>query len=139
VFIDINRQNGTQSAANGIRMPLAAVHAVVRNGNYAVTMFFAISGFLITSITRRRWGSLGAIDARAFYVSRLARIIPCLVLLLAVVNGLAAAGVPIFTNHAPQGTLVSLRLVDLAAPQMAHSASKLTVLSSGHSSSTTMP
>ncbi|HHT9035473.1 acyltransferase family protein, partial [Staphylococcus lugdunensis] len=25
------------------------IHAIVRNGNYGVTMFFAISGYLITS------------------------------------------------------------------------------------------
>ncbi|MFP3711782.1 acyltransferase, partial [Paraburkholderia sp. SIMBA_009] len=71
-----------------------AVHAVVRNGNYGVTMFFAISGYLITSNARRRWGSLGAIDVRTFYISRIARIVPCLLLLLALVNALAAAGVP---------------------------------------------
>jgi hypothetical protein len=92
-----------------------AVHAIVRNGNYGVTMFFAISGYLITSNARRRWGSLGALDVRAFYVSRIARIVPCLLLLLALVNGLAVAGVPIFTNHAPQGIAVSYWLVNLAS------------------------
>ncbi|AOJ88554.1 acyltransferase [Burkholderia sp. MSMB0856] len=92
-----------------------AVHAVVRNGNYGVTMFFVISGYLITSNARRRWGSLGAMDVRAFYVSRIARIVPCLLLLLALVNGLAAAGVPIFANHAPQGVAVSFWLVNLAS------------------------
>ncbi|KVL40280.1 acyltransferase family protein [Burkholderia sp. MSMB1835] len=91
------------------------VHAIVRNGNYGVTMFFAISGYLITSNTRRRWGSLGTLDVRAFYVSRIARIVPCLLLLLALVNGLAAAGVPIFANHAPQGVAVSYWLVNLAS------------------------
>ncbi|WP_105133612.1 acyltransferase family protein [Burkholderia sp. BE12] len=91
------------------------IHAIVRNGNYGVTMFFAISGYLITSNARRRWGSLGALDVRAFYVSRIARIVPCLLLLLALVNGLAAAGVPIFMNHAPQGVAVSYWLVNLAS------------------------
>ncbi|MET3212889.1 UNVERIFIED_ORG: peptidoglycan/LPS O-acetylase OafA/YrhL [Burkholderia territorii] len=91
------------------------IHAIVRNGNYGVTMFFAISGYLIASNARRRWGSLGALDVRAFYVSRVARIVPCLLLLLALVNGLAAAGVPIFTNHAPQGIAVSYWLVNLAS------------------------
>lgn len=91
------------------------IHAIVRNGNYGVTMFFVISGYLITSNARRRWGSLGALDVRAFYVSRIARIVPCLLLLLALVDGLAAAGVPIFTNHAPQGIAVSYWLVNLAS------------------------
>ncbi|MPV59516.1 acyltransferase [Burkholderia sp. HI2761] len=91
------------------------IHAIVRNGNYGVTMFFAISGYLITSNARRRWGSLGALDVHAFYVSRIARIVPCLLLLLALVNGLAAAGAPIFMNHAPQGVAVSYWLVNLAS------------------------
>jgi peptidoglycan/LPS O-acetylase OafA/YrhL len=92
-----------------------AVHAVVRNGNYGVTMFFVISGYLITSNALRRWGSLGAIDVRTFYVSRIARIMPCLLLVLALVNGLAAASVPIFRNHAPLGVPVSFWLVNLAS------------------------
>jgi peptidoglycan/LPS O-acetylase OafA/YrhL len=32
-----------------------AVRAVARNGNYGVTMFFVISGYLITSNADRRW------------------------------------------------------------------------------------
>ncbi|AOI62047.1 acyltransferase family protein [Burkholderia diffusa] len=92
-----------------------AVHAVVRNGNYGVTMFFVISGYLITSNARRRWGCLAAIDARTFYVSRIARIMPCLLLLLVLVNGLAAAGVPMFSNHAPLGVPVSFWLVNFAS------------------------
>jgi peptidoglycan/LPS O-acetylase OafA/YrhL len=92
-----------------------AVHAVVRNGNYGVTMFFVISGYLITSNAQRRWGRLSAIDIRTFYVLRIARIVPCLLLLLVLVNGLAAAGVPIFRNHAPQGVPVSFWLVNLAS------------------------
>ncbi|KLU24026.1 acyltransferase [Caballeronia mineralivorans PML1(12)] len=92
-----------------------AVHAVVRNGNYGVTMFFVISGYLITSNARRRWGRLSAINARTFYVSRIARIMPCLLLLLVLVNALAVASVPIFRNHAPLGVPVSFWLVNLAS------------------------
>ena len=33
------------------------VRAVVRNGNYGVTIFFVVSGFLITSNAMQRWGS----------------------------------------------------------------------------------
>ena len=43
--------------------------AVARNGNYGVTMFFVISGYLITTNADRRWSKLGSIDARAFYGS----------------------------------------------------------------------
>jgi peptidoglycan/LPS O-acetylase OafA/YrhL len=69
-----------------------AVRAVARNGNYGVTMFFVISGFLITSNAKRRWGALDSVKVREFYGMRVARIIPCLLLLLAVVNVLAWAG-----------------------------------------------
>ena len=71
-----------------------AVRAVTRNGNYGVTIFFVVSGFLITSNALRRYGSLAAIDIRAFYVQRAARILPPLLLALAVIVLLGLAGVP---------------------------------------------
>jgi peptidoglycan/LPS O-acetylase OafA/YrhL len=92
-----------------------AIHAIVRNGNYGVTMFFVISGYLITSNADRRWPGLGAMNARAFYGLRIARIIPCLLLLLIAVNLLALGGVAIFQNHAPEGTPVSFWIVNLAS------------------------
>lgn len=75
------------------------VHRIARNGNYGVTMFFAISGFLITSNALSRWGSLGAVGIGAFYRRRAARIVPTLVLLVAVVNVLGMAGLPMFANQ----------------------------------------
>jgi peptidoglycan/LPS O-acetylase OafA/YrhL len=92
-----------------------AVRAVVRNGNYGVTMFFVISGYLITTNADRRWSGLGNIDTWTFYGLRIARIVPCLLLLLVAVNALASIGVPIFQNHAPTGTSVSFWLVNLAS------------------------
>lgn len=85
--------------------PLAApfgpgpVRALVVNGNYAVTMFFAVSGFLITDHTlRRSGGRLAGIDLRAFYVLRASRILPPLVLALTVIVALGCLGVPSFGN-----------------------------------------
>ncbi|HVZ10078.1 acyltransferase family protein [Rhodopila sp.] len=92
-----------------------AVRALARNGNYGVTMFFVISGYLITSNADRRWVGLARINARSFYGLRIARILPCLLLLLLIVNLLAVAGVPIFQNHAPTGTVVSFWVVNLAS------------------------
>lgn len=92
-----------------------AVRAVARNGNYGVTIFFVISGYLITANAIRRWSELGHVDVRVFYSLRIARIIPCLLLLLAVVNALALAGIAIFQNHSPAGTPVSFWLVNLAS------------------------
>ncbi len=51
-------------------------------------MFFVISGYLITSTTMRRYGSLAQADVPSFYAFRFARIVPCLVLALALIVGL---------------------------------------------------
>ena len=91
------------------------VRAVCRNGNYGVTMFFAVSGYLITSNALRRWGSLRKVRPVAFYRLRIARILPCLLLLLAVVNLLGWSGPPIFANHPENGPPVSFLQADLAA------------------------
>lgn len=91
------------------------VRAVARNGNYGVTVFFVVSGYLITSNTERRWASLAHVGARAFYTLRAARILPCLLLLLAMVNLLAAGGVAIFQNRPQGGEPVSFWLVNFAS------------------------
>ena len=92
-----------------------AVRAVVRNGNYGVTMFFVVSGYLITSNANRRWPDLGRIDLRGFYALRIARIAPCLLLLLGVADGLALSGMSVFQDHAAPGSPVPLWVVNLAA------------------------
>lgn len=89
--------------------------SIFRNGNYAVTMFFAISGYLITSNARKRWGSLRDVHALTFYRFRAARIFPCLILLVLSVNLLALSGVGIFQNHSEFGGPVSWWFVDLAS------------------------
>jgi peptidoglycan/LPS O-acetylase OafA/YrhL len=76
--------------ANLLPKPLARV--VFWIGYYAVIVFFVISGILITSLSLRRWSSLGRIDVRAFYAMRFARIVPCLVALLLVLSALHLAG-----------------------------------------------
>jgi peptidoglycan/LPS O-acetylase OafA/YrhL len=78
-------------------------------------MFFVISGYLITVNAFRRWSELRHVNVRVFYVLRIARIVPCLLLLLAVVNALALAGIAIFQNHSPAGVPVSLWLLNLAS------------------------
>jgi len=60
-------------------------------------MFFVVSGFLITSLSLRRWGSLDRVPIAPFYRLRAARILPCLLLLLAVLSVLHLAEVPGFT------------------------------------------
>ncbi|MEQ5842425.1 acyltransferase [Paraburkholderia acidicola] len=75
-----------------------AIKAVARNGNYGVTMFFAVSGYLITSTSVKRFGSLGEIRPAAFYRFRASRILPCLVLVLIVIVALGSLGMRSFVN-----------------------------------------
>nr|WP_314072452.1 acyltransferase [uncultured Roseococcus sp.] len=84
-------------------LPEDAIQAVARNGNYGVTMFFVISGYLITGTTLRRHGELGKVDLWSFYAFRFARIMPGLVLALLIILGLGLAGQPAFMNIAKPG------------------------------------
>jgi peptidoglycan/LPS O-acetylase OafA/YrhL len=80
-----------------------------RNGNYGVTIFFVVSGFLITSMSLSRFGQLRDVSLRAFYSFRFARIFPNLALVLAVVVPLGLGGVRFFANNpgtASMGTTV---------------------------------
>lgn len=75
------------------------------SGYEAVFVFFVVSGFLIASHTVARWGSLADIDMRAFYVRRAARILPCLLALVAVLAALHWAGVPDYAIDKPGQSL----------------------------------
>lgn len=86
-----------QSALNNIFSP-GFIKAVASNGNYGVTIFFVISGFLITSTTLKRYGELANIDVMNFYISRFARIMPCLLLLLCIITLFNLFDVTIFKN-----------------------------------------
>jgi len=85
------------------------------NGYEAVFVFFVISGFLIAGNALRRWGSLERIDLRAFYVRRFARIVPCLLVLVAVLSVLHLLAVPDYTitragQSLPRAILAALGL-----------------------------
>jgi peptidoglycan/LPS O-acetylase OafA/YrhL len=67
-------------------LPPWLLNALMYNGYEAVFIFFVISGFLITGNTLARWGRLAALDWRAFYARRAARILPALLVLLAVLS-----------------------------------------------------
>src|SRR6478672_1021534 len=60
----------------------AANRVLFWNGYYGVRVFFVISGFLITTWSLKRWGSLSRLRRRQFYLMRFARIVPCLAGLL---------------------------------------------------------
>ena len=74
-------------------VPRRILSALIYNGYEAVFVFFVISGFLITTHALSRGSRLASIDVRAFYARRAARILPCLVLLVAVLAAFDVAGV----------------------------------------------
>jgi len=86
-------------------LPARLLYALQFDGFEAVFLFFVISGFLITTNSLARWGTPAKIDARAFWRRRAARILPCLLILVAVLCVLALAGVPHYVLEQPGQTL----------------------------------
>jgi len=86
-------------------LPEQLVSSLVWSGQYGVQIFFAVSGFLITSTTLRRWGSVSRVNVRDFYRLRFARIAPLLLALLAILSGLHLAGVKDFVVWRTTGGL----------------------------------
>lgn len=71
-----------------------------KNGRYGVNIFFGISGFLICSRLLSELHKHGAINLKAFYVRRVFRILPPLMLFLTVAGALGALGViPVPIGH----------------------------------------
>jgi peptidoglycan/LPS O-acetylase OafA/YrhL len=86
-------------------LPEWLAHLIFRNGDNGVTVFFAVSGFLITLTSLRRFGSLGQMRPTMFYRIRFARIAPLLLLLLAVLSLLHLGHVEGFRIPAKTTTL----------------------------------
>lgn len=86
-------------------MPFMLDEALFWNGQFGVQIFFAISGFLIASITLRRWESLSSVNIRDFYLLRFARIAPPLLALLAVLSALHFARLSDFVVQLKTGGL----------------------------------
>jgi peptidoglycan/LPS O-acetylase OafA/YrhL len=86
-------------------LPPLLVQSLVWNGQFGVQIFFAISGFLITSIALRRWGSLSRVNVRDFYLLRFGRIAPLLLALLAVLSALHFAHLKDFVIPPQKGGL----------------------------------
>jgi len=85
------------------------------SGYYSVIAFFVISGFLITRLSLRRWGELGRLEIRRFYTMRVARIVPCLLLLLVALSALHLAAVDGFTINPDRAVLDSALVLRDAA------------------------
>lgn len=87
------------------RLPGTLNRPLFWSGYYAVIVFFVISGFLITSLSIRRWGELGSIRVGQFFTMRAARILPCLLALLLVLSSLHLAGIRDFTINPGRASL----------------------------------
>jgi peptidoglycan/LPS O-acetylase OafA/YrhL len=86
-------------------LPRQLVASLVWNGQQGVQIFFAVSGFLITATSLRRWKSLSRVSVADFYRLRFARIAPLLLGLLAVLSVLHLAHVRHFIVSAQTGGL----------------------------------
>ena len=91
----------------------------VANGNRGVSVFFVISGFLITSLLLRERAKTGAISLRNFYVRRFFRIVPpfyayLLCVLLLGVGGFFLTGL----NHTWTGSVPLSFLCCLIAAEL---------------------
>lgn len=73
-------------------LPDQLVATLFWSGQRGVQIFFAVSGFLITSTSIRRWGSLSRVQTAAFYGMRFARIAPLLIAVLLILSLLHAIG-----------------------------------------------
>jgi peptidoglycan/LPS O-acetylase OafA/YrhL len=86
-------------------LPKQLVSSLVWNGQQGVQIFFAVSGFLITATSLRRWKSLDRVSVADFYRLRFARIAPLLLGLLLILSLLHLAHVPHFVVSAKTGGL----------------------------------
>lgn len=77
-----------QASALAPLFPTQLTAVLFQRGYYGVTIFFVISGFLITRISLARYGALNAIRPGRFYLFRFGRIAPCLCLTLIVLLSL---------------------------------------------------
>ncbi len=100
----------------GIRVPLSQtslarflpdwlLQGLNFNGTEAVIIFFVISGFLITRRSQERWRELRRISLGGFYSLRVSRIVPLLLLVIAVLSAFHLLDIPRFMINKPGQSL----------------------------------
>jgi peptidoglycan/LPS O-acetylase OafA/YrhL len=98
MLLHYNLSYRLQSSPLQAWVSVPTLRAIFYNGNYGVSVFFVISGFLITTNILRRYGSLAGIDIAHFYKLRFFRLYPLVVLALVVIAVLGLAGFSNFSN-----------------------------------------
>jgi len=97
-----------QASALPPLFPTELTAVLFQRGYYGVTIFFVISGFLITRISLARYGALSAIRPGRFYLFRFGRIAPCLGLTLIVLLTLHFAHVRDFVYDTEKTSVAEL-------------------------------
>jgi peptidoglycan/LPS O-acetylase OafA/YrhL len=105
ILLHINIHLAFSGQSTRSLLPRWLYHLIFTNGDNGVTVFFAISGFLITLTSIRRFGSLAGMRPAVFYRIRFARIAPLLLGLLLVLSPLHLADVPGFRLSPKVATL----------------------------------
>lgn len=105
VLLHINLRMQGAGFSSKAMVPSWLFHLLFWNGNNGVTVFFAVSGFLITFTSLRRFGSLDLMQPMMFYRIRFARIAPLLLLLLAALSVLHLVYAPGFRISPQKATL----------------------------------
>jgi peptidoglycan/LPS O-acetylase OafA/YrhL len=91
-FRHVSELDGVRAVAVLIVM-ISHAGLTIIPGGFGVTIFFFLSGYLITSLLRAEWEKTEAIDLRAFYLRRTLRIMPPLYITLLLLTALAQLGV----------------------------------------------
>ena len=82
---------------------------MVSNADLGVSIFFVISGFLITTLLAREFEAAGGISLRDFYIRRIFRIVPAYYTFLLVVWSLTCVGVLAVPSDALRSSFLFLR------------------------------
>lgn len=108
---DAPEASGEIASLNGIRAVAVALvffshggQGQLVPGGLGVTLFFVLSGFLITTLLQREYRRHGAIHLRNFYLRRVLRLMPPLLIVVAL-SGLLARGALIDGGFSPRGLL----------------------------------
>ncbi len=105
ILLHINLIIPFNKSAIGQLFAPALYKIVFWSGYYGVIIFFVISGFLITTSSIKRWGSLKNVKYDQFYLIRFARIMPCLIGLLIILALLDRMGIEGFVIDPEQASL----------------------------------